>query len=79
MQKLILAKRISGARLDSNDYKYGWNQTIIDGQNSVNGTDREITACAIGSRDNSYRVPINSTNACYAGYYDSHFNMCPLS
>lgn len=34
MQKLILATCISGARLDSNDYKYGWNQATSDGQNS---------------------------------------------
>ena len=51
MVHVSLAKYISGARLDSNDYKYGWNQAISDGQNSINGTDREITACAIDSRD----------------------------
>ncbi|MFZ0514981.1 MAG: hypothetical protein WAM14_25505 [Candidatus Nitrosopolaris sp.] len=60
----------------SNDYKYGWEQAVSDGQNSVNGTNRERTVCAVGSRDNYYQEPINSTNACYAGYYDSYVNMC---
>jgi hypothetical protein len=30
----------------------------------------------LNSLDNYYREPVNSTNACYAGYYDSYINMC---
>ncbi len=76
MQQLIVAKCISGVRLDSNDYKYGSGQASSDFYNSVKGTNHERTVCAIGSRDNYNREPINSTNACYAGYYDMLLTLC---
>ena len=42
MEQLILAKCISGVRLDSIDYKGGWEQAVSDGQNPVNGTTRRL-------------------------------------
>jgi hypothetical protein len=70
MQQLILVKCISGVRIDSKDYGVGSGQATTDFYNPVKGTNNERTICALGSRDNCYRWPINSTNACYAGYYD---------
>ncbi|MFZ0512959.1 MAG: hypothetical protein WAM14_15230 [Candidatus Nitrosopolaris sp.] len=74
MERLILAKCISGVRIDSNDYNQGRNQATSDEQNPVNGTNRERTTCAVSY--NYGQGPINSTNVCYAGHYDSHINTC---
>jgi hypothetical protein len=38
----------------------------------------ERTVCAVGSRD-AAGARINSTNACYAGYYDHLLPLCYLS
>ncbi|MFY9795605.1 MAG: hypothetical protein WAJ93_07940 [Candidatus Nitrosopolaris sp.] len=74
MQQLILAKCISGVRLDSNDYKVGYGQASTDFYNPVKGTNNERTTCAVGYH--SSVGPINSTNACYAGYYDQILSLC---
>ena len=91
MQQLILAKCISGVRMDSNDYKFGWVQAIYDYFNQfpvptypksyavpVKAINHERTVCALGSRD-APGEQINSTNACYAGYYDHMLPRCYLS
>jgi hypothetical protein len=91
MQQLILAKCISGVRMDSNDYNVGWVQAIHDYFNQfqvptypksyavpVKAINHERTICAVGSRD-AAGARINSTNACYAGYYDHLLPLCYLS
>jgi hypothetical protein len=64
-QQLILAKCISGVRIDSKDYGVGYGQASTDFYNPVKGTNNERTTCAAGSRDDYYRASINNTNACY--------------
>lgn len=81
MQQSILAKCISGVRIDSNDYKIGWAQATHDYFNQfpvptypesyvvpVKAINHERTVCAEGR--------INSTNACYVGYYDHMLLLC---
>ena len=80
MQQLILAKCISGVRIDSNDYNIGWTQATTDYFNQfpvpsypkstvpVKAINHERTVCAGGQ--------INSTNGCYAGYYDHKLPLC---
>jgi hypothetical protein len=48
MQKLILAKCISGVRIDSNDYNQGWNQATSDYYNPVKGINHGRSTCAVG-------------------------------
>jgi hypothetical protein len=88
MQQLILAKCISGVRMNSNDYNIGREQATTDYYNQfpvpvypktyavpVKVINHERTVCAIG-KDNYYQEPINSTNGCYAGYYDQMLSLC---
>jgi hypothetical protein len=75
MRQLILAKCISGVRLDSIDYKVGYGQASRpDFYNPAKGINNERTTCAVGYHTSS--GPINSTNACYAGYYDMLVTLC---
>jgi hypothetical protein len=60
-QQLILAKCISGVRIDSKDYGVGYGQASTDFYNPVKGTNNERTTCAAGSRDDHYRASINNT------------------
>jgi hypothetical protein len=76
MQQLILAKCINGVGFDSKDYGEGYGQAATDFYNSLKGINHERTVCALGSRDNYYRWPINNTDACYAGYYDHILSLC---
>lgn len=69
--QLILA--ISGVRLDSN----GYGQASTDFYNPVKGTNNERTTCAVDYHTSS--GAINSTNACYAGYYDQMLSLCYYS
>jgi hypothetical protein len=39
-------------------------------------SDFNSTVCVVGSIDNYYKEPINSTNTRYAGYYDTILTLC---
>jgi hypothetical protein len=87
MQQLILAKCNSGVRMDSNDYKIGWVRAIYDYFNQfpvptypkssvpAKAINHERTVCA-GGQINSRGLRVNSTNGCYAGYYDHMLPLC---
>jgi hypothetical protein len=80
MQQLILAKCISGVRMDSEHYNIGWAQATTDYFNlfpvpsypkstlPAKAINHERTVFAGGQ--------INSTNGCYAGYYDHMLPLC---
>jgi tetratricopeptide (TPR) repeat protein len=81
---LILAKCISGVRLDSNDYRYGWSQAVSDFYNPVKGINNERTTCAAGSRRDADRYqnyttpdytcpdPIPSYVSYCKGYHEAY-------